>query len=143
MENSKQLNIKKICERLDSIEDLLKLSLISNILDELDLIGEKDKEKICLSMKLLSNETATYLNALEIYEGKHYEYFNKTYIELKVGGFISIQDMKGICEWIEEDTNDIIPIFCFEKLNGMKRKRMLEEKISFMVANKEIHIIST
>jgi acid stress-induced BolA-like protein IbaG/YrbA len=142
MENSTHFNIKAICERLDSIEDLLKLSLISNILDGLDLIGEKDKEEAYLQMNLLSDEIAAYLNDLKIYEGRHYEYFNKTFIELKVEGFISIQNMKDICEWIVDETKKVIPVFYFKKLNGMKRKRMLEEKISFMVADREVHIVS-
>lgn len=84
-------NIQKIYERLDTIEELVKLLLASDLLDELDLISEKDKEE-----KLLLNELSLYLNTLNIYERKHYKYFHKTCIELDIKEFVSVQDMKEI-----------------------------------------------
>lgn len=50
------------------------------------------------------------------------------------------KDYDELNQKIKEKYQKIVPIFNFKKLNGMQRKRFLEENISFSVQDKEIHI---
>lgn len=132
-----ELDIKSIYERLDSIEKLLKVSIANDILSDLySIIPEKDKQK-----KILNETVSNRLIEEGMVEDIHYEFSGKLALHFNCKKNLTVQEIEDIRRQIIEELDQVIPVFCFEKLNGMKRKRMLEKKISFCIANKEIHII--
>lgn len=129
-------DMKSIYERLDSIEDLLKVSIANDILSDLDsIIPRKNKKRI------LNESLSDRLNEEGIVEDIHYEFSGKLVLHFVCKENLTVQEIEVIRRQVIEEMDEVIPVFCFEKLNGMKRKRMLEKKISFCIANKEIHII--
>lgn len=133
-----KFEIRKIQERLDSIEELVKLSLAANLLDDMQSIAsEKGNYE-----KLLCEEISVSLKEKEVFEIGHYKFFDKMVVELRSEKKITVREMQELNKWLIQQLENTIPVFCFEGLNGMKRKRMLEEKISFKISDKEIHIVS-
>ena len=41
---------------------------------------------------------------------------------------------------LKKQFEHIVPVFEFKTMNGMQRKRFVEENISFQIKDKEIHI---
>ena len=73
--------------------------------------------------------------------GKEERHGDKTLIYLKCLRQINIPTVRWIYTLIRNIGQDLIPIFLFEKVNWNQRKKMLEDRISFCVLNKEIYII--
>lgn len=130
------IDIQGMYERLESIEELLKISIANNLLNEMELIVQNEKNK-----KILKENISAYLNEKGIIESKHYKVFNKIIVELVCERKTTVRDIMEVHERVIKEGEGEIPLFCFDKLNGMQRKRMLEEKISFKIKNKEIHVV--
>lgn len=131
-----EIDIHGMYERLDSIEELLKILIANNLLDEVELTLQDKEHK-----KILNEDISAQLSLKGIIENEHYKALNKVIVELICERKITIRDIMEVREWMIKEMEGTIPLFCFDKLNGMQRKRMLEEKISFKVKNKELHIV--
>lgn len=53
---------------------------------------------------------------------------------------ITVNKLISLKKEFYENNKSLLLCFCFDVINGMQRKRLLEEQISFCVKNKEIHI---
>ena len=129
--------MQAVCDRLDSIEELLKLSLAANVLNDLEVILPEERE-----VKLLPRNISSYLNICGMSENCHYKKFDKTVIELKCRENTSLQDLYTARKWIVEEIKNTIPVFCFNKLSKGDKENLLEEKISFLINNEELQIFN-
>lgn len=59
-----------------------------------------------------------------------------------VSNSIGIKDIMYLHDLFIEFQPDIEMAFQFEKINGMQRERMIQEKISYQVVGKELQIFS-
>lgn len=131
-----EYSMKRVYERLDSIEELLKMTIANDILNDLDSFIQEDKSEV-----ILPENISVKLNKRDIFEGIHYEFSGKRMLHLECKANLTVQDIEDIRSHVAEEADEVIPVFCFDRINGMKRKRMLEKKISFSVKDKEIHIV--
>ncbi|MCI8582844.1 MAG: hypothetical protein HFH13_06915 [Dorea sp.] len=131
-------NIQAVHERLDSIEEILKMLLAANILKDLESfeLEEEGEERI------LPKNISTYLDICGMHESDHYNKFNKIVLELVCEEKVSFQDVYTARKWIAEETEGMLPVFCFNKLNMKDKKVLIEEKISFLIKDKELQIFN-
>ncbi len=124
-------------DRLDAIEKLIRLSLLSSVMNQMDeVINQSEKEEVQRTEHL---KDVLYEYYFEV--GKEERHGDKTLIYLKCLRQINIPTVRWIYTLIRNIGQDLIPIFLFEKVNWNQRKKMLEDRISFCVLNKEIYII--
>ena len=134
-------DIEMLSERMDSIEKLLKMLVVNSLLDEMnnsdgfetedgEMIVSDDFEELIseYEMTAIKLETLNEYTLVYIKPSNNIKYKSKDYQILNV-------QLKSIFV-------QMIPVFCFESLNGMQRKRFVEEDISFYIEDKEIHICS-
>lgn len=125
-----------IDERFDAMEKLLNLSLISSVINQMDVdcSTESKMEQKIENLSSLLRQHDVWLEKKETYGDK---------ITVYIRGTEPINTMKArlISEVVSEFGEGFVPVFMFEKLNGMQRKRMLEERISFCVQSKELYIV--
>lgn len=128
-------DISLLNKRLDSIEDLLKVLVVNSFTDCLinTVSSETNENLIDLPDDLISLLESTGFictdsdkknNIKIIYLESEYNY--------------KLIDFVNLDYEIKSDFS-IIPVFKFKKINGNRRKRFMEEEISF-VTEKEIHI---
>ena len=128
-------DISLLNKRLDSIEDLLKVLVVNSFTDCLinTVSSETNENLVDLPDDLISIlESAGFIctdsdkknNIKIIYLESEYDY--------------KLIDFVNLDYEIKSDFS-IIPVFKFKKINGNRRKRFMEEEISF-VTEKEIHI---
>ena len=124
-------------DRLDAIEKLIRLSLLSSVMNQMDeVINQSEKEEVQRTEHL---KDVLYEYYFEV--GKEERHGDKTLIYLKCLRQINIPTVRWIYTLIRNIGQDLIPIFLFEKVNWNQRKKRLEDRISFCVLNKEIYII--
>ena len=124
-------------ERLDAIEKLINLSLLSSVMDQMDKVCQQDgtqkSDQRIDEVKEILHQHAFELDKKEIHGDKVAVYIKSLYQ-------VSISKVRLISVAVQNMDRDLIPVFLFERLNGNQRKRMLEERISFCVPNKELYI---
>lgn len=127
--------IEKQATRIESIEQLLKMLLIDNMLNEIDEVQPIDNEKSdswiteIIIQKGLTPEGYDTINDMDVF-----------YVRVSPDCKVPVKkliDLKNEC--YEKDAS-LLLCFCFDFINGMKRKRLLEEQISFCVKDREVHI---
>ncbi len=120
-------------ERLDSIEKLLKMLLANSLVDRLDNeIFLKNNPEINMEMKELLKKYGMIITDVESKNG-----FILVYIETDKS--LKLNDYQTLKYKIENNFR-MVPVFTFQSLNGMQRKRFIEENISFCIREKEIYI---
>lgn len=132
MEFIDKLELQYFDNKFDSLEALLKLNLVGNLINNIDDI-------------LISNDTVSeeLIEILDIYSLKmvYYDlYDEKKIIFVQAQENFSVNEMQKIDGQIKNLFPGNSIVFLFEKINGMKKKKMLENKLSFLVDKKEIHI---
>lgn len=123
-------------ERLDAIEKLLNLSLVSSVINQMDA-AYPTKSIMDQRIEDLRNLLRQYDLCLE----KKETYEDRIVVYIRSTEPINIVKARLISEVVSEFGECFVPVFMFEKLNGMQRKRMLEERISFCVQSKELYIV--
>ncbi|MGO5053946.1 hypothetical protein ACTQ6A_15795 [Lachnospiraceae bacterium LCP25S3_G4] len=119
-------------KRLDNIESLLKLLLVNNLVDDL--------KNECVQVSNLSNESKKLITEYG-FEVENQQEINGTiftYITVPVNKKFSTKDILKIDS--EVKLYEIKPIYLFENLNGMQRKKLIQEDISFCIIGRETHI---
>ena len=127
--------IKRVDLHVEELEKLIKLILVNNLIDEATCLENHDKLEI--------NENI--ISALEKYNleiGKQDMIEDSKILYVVVSNSIGIKDIMYLHDLFIEFQPDIELVFQFEKINGMQRKRMIQEKISYHVVGKELHIFS-
>lgn len=129
-------NIAILSDRMDSIERLLKMLVANSLLDNLNLVSSTD-EKMVISEDLeekVRRYEMTVTN-IESLNGYMVVYINPSErINYRIKDYLTLNsEIINAFEYT-------IPVFCFDSLNGMQRKRFVEEDISFSIKEKEIHV---
>lgn len=128
-------SIQKLNLRIDNIEKLLQLLLINDLVEDAESVIHASKPG------LDSN-----VSDLIFQFGLEFEGFrNINGIEVLAVGIpdkakITIKDLKQICSVTKSVYPDIEPVFMYKTINGMQRKRIMQENISFGVKSKELHV---
>ncbi len=127
-------DIKSINERLDSIENILRLLVVNSLADSLNTYSS-DTEEIKTELpdeltNILKKNGFVCVNS-EVRNGIKI-IFIETENDYKMSDFLKFD------YWIKRDYS-VIPVFSFKRINGNRRKRFIEERISF-ATEKEIHI---
>lgn len=166
MENVVKKNAAELEEhfdqRLDNLEKLLKLSLLSaltqdvvdripdidsrkqqeqNLYNEINgMISDRDRQETQYSAyndmelnKLVESMELTICN-IETYADKHL-----VFVKPKI--VIDIQEIGHMIERLNKNFENIIPVFMFNKLNGIQKKQLMLEQFSYCIHNQEIHIV--
>lgn len=125
-----------IDERLDAIEKLINLSLLTAVMEQLgevDQDGNKDSE----TLEEINSILCQY--ALEL--DKEEIYGDKTAIYIRSQEQMNLPKVRSVLALMQNNYQEFIPVFIFEKFNGKQRQKLLDERISFCVPNKELHIM--
>lgn len=128
-------SLKEINLRIDDIEKLLQLLLVNNLVDDVANIV-KVSEK-CIE-KNVSDAILKY--GLEFKGYKTINDIEVIILEIPERTRISIKELKEICFIVKQCTSNIEPLFMYSKINGMQRKSIVREGISFGIKGKEIHV---
>jgi len=137
---------EEIISRLDSIDEVLKLLVVNSISDELENVTHSkkddriDEKNVCCFPKelldyLIDNEYR--IKKIEVNNG-----FWLVYIQSESDVGSKTKKMTEINDYIRYywDCENIVPVFCFDTLNGNQRSLLCQRSISFQINNKEIHI---
>lgn len=129
--------IKKLNLRIDDIEKLLKLLLINDLVEDTDSVLfsndfnlDSDVRKIATQFGL-EFEGARSINEIEV-----------LIFGMPDKAKITIKDVKQIYLATKFAYPDVEPVFMYKTINGMQRKRIMQENISFGVEGKELHVIN-
>ena len=127
----------KINIRFDDIEKLLQLLLVNNLIEDSNQI-----------VRILDGDIDTELqNLIDKYGVKFGGFRTISDIEVLVvevpeGIKLKAKELSNICFEIRHHYLDKEPLLMFRTINGMQRKRILQEGLSFGVYGKELHIAS-
>ena len=119
--------------RLDQIEEMLRLLLLGNVMNQMDEVeGEGHIEEEDDLTKFLSNyDFSTY---------KREAFGDNIAIYIMMNNKPKMKDIREARSLFHSHFINVIPVFVFDKINGMQKKKMEEEKISFYVIGREVHI---
>ena len=138
-------------EKIDDVNtEIDKQEKIENINTEIDeqeknddSNTENDKKIEDIKAKLLIPFSLRWMlikHEMKLGEVKAEQDITFIFLENEGTRKYKFKDYDELNQKIKEKYQKIVPIFNFNKLNGMQRKRFLEENISFSVQDKEIHI---
>ena len=124
-----------IDERLDAIENMINLSLVSSVINMMDETVHTEYKEVTEI-----DDLADVLSQYEACLDKIERFGDKIAIYIRSQESMNISKVRLLLEVVLDIDSEIIPIFIFEKLNGMQRRKLLEERISFCVQDKELYI---
>ena len=123
-------------KRTDSIEQLLKMLLVNSLLNDFEIVSNENNDIVVdVEIEDILLNKGFGLGEVEEINGQEILYvLIPTSKKTPVSTLISIHRE---CMVINPS---LIICFYFDQINGIQRKRILEEQISFCVKNKEFHI---
>lgn len=127
--------LEKQATRIESIEQLLKMLFINNMLNEIDEIQPVDGEKSdswiteVILQKGLTPGGYDTINDINVF-----------YVRVSQDCKVPVRKLIDLKNECYQENASLLLCFCFDFINGMKRKRLLEEQISFCVKDREVHI---
>lgn len=127
--------IKKVNLNVGELEKLIKLLLVNSLIDEATSLENQNKPEVNENIILALKKYNMKIGKLSIIED-----FKILYI--LVSNSVGIKDIIYLHDLCIKNQPDIEPVFQFKRINGMQRKRMMQEKISYQVIGKELHIFS-
>lgn len=132
-----KISNEKIYERLDTVEELLKMLVVNSLVDDL-------KESAIKPDQTLTIEARELLKSydMNVIKSEKTGGFTFVYIEMGNKYKYKITDYIMINDYIKSMQEDLVPVFQFKILNGMQRKRFIEENISFIIYEKETYIFA-
>ena len=135
MENSGDIteNLNQLNTNVQNLESMIKLLLVNSLID-----SSSDIKNISTISEPVQHE----MNRLGFDLGPVYNSTDVILQSIIVPNNVSFKDIRKIYDMFCLFVPEVEPVFQFSKLNGMRRKRLLEEEISFHVINKEFHAFS-
>lgn len=136
--------IRNMDDRINDVEKLLKLLVVNDLVDDIkDCIIQEDRlydsEENLSIVTNINRKLKQY--GLKISDVISIDGFSFFKIEVSNDLKIGIKEVLKInCDLSEFEGVELI--YYFNKINGMLRKRLVEEEISFCIADKELHICS-
>jgi len=105
--------------------------LVNSVLDSTKFDGiEKETKQALVDM----------LKTVGIDDYNFYTVDNQNLMFVYLDSEISLKTIREIYQNITEVLNEIRVVLVFDKINGSRKKKFEEEKISFSVRNKEIKV---
>lgn len=134
-----KITINDIDKRLNGIEEILKMLVVNSLIDDID------KERMRLDRNELNeefNEIVDFLSQYKLTIGRTDENngFTLVYVFTNTKQKLKTKDYLLINQKLVNTFERVVPVFCFDTLNGMQRKRFIEESISFQITGKEMFI---
>ena len=134
-----KITINDIDKRLSSIAEVLKMLVVNS------LINDIDKERVQQDRYELNeefNEIVDFLSQYKLTIGRTDETngFTLVYVFTNPKQKFKTKDYLLINQKLVNTFEHVVPVFCFDTLNGMQRKRFIEESISFQITGKETFI---
>lgn len=135
----KEIDEESIYKRLDRIEELIKLLMVNSLIDDFKIEQENNTNQN-ESFAAIRQKTPQYpkdiMDTLDLYCMKITRTdiingFDAIFLSLDENVKYVMNDFLYIDEFIKNYNERYIPIFCFSSLNGMRRKRFVEENISY------------
>lgn len=120
--------------RIDGLESMVKLLLANDLIDGLEI--EKTTTVDRNVSDLLNHE------GLELGQQGEFNGIKFFYVNISANDKIPIKDIIRLHDELLAVSAKMIPVFLYEKINGMQKKRLIQEKISFCVKGKEAYILS-
>lgn len=119
--------------RFENIERLQTLSLVNNVLEDYEkVVREVDKESNRIALTELCEQLGVALVSIETFGDKE-----ACYIKKEKG--ISLTEIREISNIIKKQ-GKYIPVFIMDRVHGNTRKKLLGERISYVVEGKEKYI---
>ena len=130
--------IRALDDRFDDIEKLIKMILLHNLMGEVETIA-------CVQNRWISDELKEFLGSYNLIAGSFEKINGIDVCNISVPATvrISVKEVMHITDVFKSIYEGVMPIFRYEKINGMQRKRLLQEGISFSVVDKELHVFSS
>lgn len=130
-----KITINDIDKRLNGIEEVLKMLVVNSLVDDID------KERMQLDRNEL-NEMVDFLSQYKLTIEKTDETngFTLVYVFTNTKQKFKTKDYLLINQKLVNTFEHVVPVFCFDTLNGMQRKRFIEERVSFQITGKETFI---
>lgn len=140
MKNNKEFSnfieiLEKQGRRIDNIEQLLKLLLVNNVLNDIDRLHLVEEYKLDEEIKELILQQGLSVGEFKVQNG-----IRVLNINVPEGCKISVSKIIALRRTFVSSYPELVVCFNFLTLNGVQRKRLLEEQIAFCVKNKEIHL---
>lgn len=128
--------------RLESIESLLRLTLVNNVISNLgensNFIGN-EANKTIRQDEIFENELEI-LNDLDIKKFEIYSNDGNRFVIILGCDEFELNYIRKINKIFKKSCKGIVPVFYFNKLVGIRKSKISAEKISYMVAGKEMNI---
>lgn len=124
--------------RLENIEKILKMLVVNSLVDDLNRSMNyecEDELEASEELKELLYKYNLIVNKLQMSNG-----FTFVYISIDENNKYRLKNFIDINHNLKEHFEHLVPVFEFKTMNGMQRKRFIEENISFQIKDKEIHI---
>lgn len=140
-------------QRLDDIEGLLKASLLLALSQEVDgnlsdVGGQENFLDRCDDVKLnkcvdscSDVKLDEYVEKMGLTICQRETYADKCLVFIKTKRVVGIQEIGTMIELLNKNFENIVPVFMFDKLNGIQKKQLLLERFSYCIHNQEIHIV--
>lgn len=136
MNNVEQI-IKKMNDRLDDIEKLLQMIIVNDLVNETELIISPAEVMVSKELQLFFNSYSikycgfSTINDVQVF-----------IIKVPEAAKLKINDYRALSIEIRKYYPERVPLFNFKTINGMQRKRLIQEEISFGVQKKEYHVFN-
>lgn len=127
--------IKKTDIHVREVEKLLKLLLVNSLIDDASRVDVVEEHELDERVKKTLKQHKVTIEKEDVIGGLNVYY-------LKAPKNMILRECMTIYEVFREYEPKSEPIFQFKKLDGMLKKRMMEEKISYYIMGKELHIYS-
>lgn len=128
-------SFQKLNLRIDEIEKMLQLLLLNDLVEDAENIVQISETNIDSKVRDL-----IFQFGLELVGFRNINEIETLVLGIPVKTKITIINLKWICSVIKSVYPNIEPVFMYKKVNGMQRKRILQENISFGVIGKELHV---
>lgn len=122
--------ISHMDKRMDQLEKLVTLSLITDILPE---YAENMIDDLSDEIKKLLMHYGFNIDKVDVFS-------DKVTVYLQSDQRVGIKELRRIKKLLEQQTMDLILVFELDKVTGVQRKKFIEEKISYEVKGVEMFI---
>lgn len=117
--------------RIDSIEELIKLLVVSSVIEQIDAV----------QVPLENENLIDFINDINLNLIKKESFGEYTLVYLSSDLKIGLKEIRTLNVKLKITFEKVIPVFVVEKLSGIQKKKMTEEKISYLIKNKELHVV--
>ena len=122
--------ISHMDKRMDQLEKLVTLSLITDIIPE---YAENMIDDLSDGIKKLLMHYGFNIDKVDVFS-------DKVVVYLQSDQRVGIKELRRIKKLLEQQTTNLILVFELDKVTGVQRKKFIEEKISYEVKGVEMFI---